>query len=444
VSRRASSDQVRAAVWFLPVLGVAGAFLLTLALLTVRPAAGTAFAERVWPTDTATATSVLQGIATASMTAASLTFSLTVVALQLASQQFSPRLLREFARDRVIQLTMGVLVAAFVVPMTTLRGLDPDRPLPVLALLLSLVLGLASAVLLLVFVGHVVRALRVDTMMAAVHQDTRASILRSYPPREHDAERPGADLPGPSGGTLVPARRSGFVRTVEPGPLVGLAREHGVVLLLGLRPGDAVVVGAPVASAWSDDGGHVDVDALADALHRGVDLGPERTEEQDAGFGFRRLVDIAIKAISPAVNDPTTAAEALGYCTDLLVLLQGRRLGPQVRRDEQGRPRLVLPDRDLRYYLDLTCAQVRRFGRAEPAVLTALLRLLRDCAVSARDDEQRAELERQLSLVLEEVSDELLADDVAAVQDLARRVRLALAGDVDGAYRDRAGETRSI
>jgi uncharacterized membrane protein len=442
-ARRATGEQVRAAVWLWPVVGVSAAFLLTLALLTVRPASGTA-GRRTWPTDPSTATSALQGIATASMTAASLTFSLTVVALQLASQQFSPRLLREFARDRLIQLTMGVLVSAFVVPLTTLRGIEPDRPLPVLALLLSFALGLASAVLLLVFVGHVVRSLRVDTMMAAVHQDTRRSILRSYLPRDADAERPGQELPGPDGGTLVPACRSGFVRTVDPGPLVELARQQGVVLRLGLRPGDAVVVGTPVASAWSDGGEPVDVDALADGLGRGVDLGPERTEEQDAGFGFRQLVDIAIKAISPAVNDPTTAAEALGYCADLLVLLQDRRLGPQVKRDEHGAARLVLPDRDHRYYLDLSCAQVRRFGRAEPAVLAALLRLLRDCAVCARDDGQRAELERQLSLVLAEVSDQLLPDDETGVEELAHRVRLALAGDVDAAYRDRAGETRSI
>ncbi len=442
--RPSSSDEVRAAVWFWPTVGVAGAFVATLGLLTVRPSSRSSFATRAWPTDAATATSVLQGIATASMAAASLTFSLTVVALQLASQQFSPRLLREFARDRVIQLVMGVLISAFVVPLTTMWGLDPDRPLPVLALLLSLGLGLASAVLLLVFIGHLVRALRVDTMMAGVHRNTRRSILRSYPLREQDAESPGPELPGPSGGTLVPARRSGFVRTVQPAPLVALARRHRVVLNLGLRPGDSVVTGAPVASAWSDSGGPVDVDALADGVGSAVDLGPERTEEQDAGFGFRQLVDIAIKAISPAVNDPTTAAEALSYCADLLVLLQGRRLGAQVKRDEDGAPRAVLPDRDHRYYLDLSCAQVRRFGRDEPAVMTALLRLLRDCAVSARDDEQRDELQRQLQLVLAELSDELLADDAAAVHDLARRVGLALAGDIDGAYRDRAGETRSI
>ena len=442
--RTAFSDRMRAAVWCWPAAGVCVSVLLTLGLLVVRPDPRSTFAEWAWPTDPSTAGSLLQAVATASMTAASLTFSLTVVALQLASQQFSPRLLRAFARDRVIQLTMGLLISAFAVSLTTLRGLDPERPLPVLALLLSLGLGLAAALVLLVFIGHLARSLRVDTMMAAVHRDTRRIILRSYPPHDEDAEAPGPELPGPAGGALVPARRSGFVRTVQPEPLVALARRHGVFLHLGLRPGDAVVRGAPMASAWSDTGRPVDVDALADELGAAVDLGPERTEEQDAGYGLRQLVDIAVKAISPGVNDPTTAAEALGYCADLLVLLQDRRLGAQVKRDEDGVPRVVLPDRDHRYYLDQTCAQVRRFGRTEPAVLTAVLRLLRDCAVSARTQEQCLELERQLQLVLAQVGDDVLDDDVAAVHDLARRVRLALDGDVDGAYRDRAGETRSI
>jgi uncharacterized membrane protein len=446
VSRGAGSRvQVRATVWFWPAVGVLGSFVVTLGLLTVRPAAQSPLARWTWPADMATSASLVQTVATAAMTAASLTFSLTVLALQLASQQFSPRLLREFARDRTIQLTMGVLISAFVVALTTLRGLEPRRPLPVLALLLTLVLGIAAGFLLLVFIGHLVRALRVDTMMARVHEDTRTSVEGSYPPYDDtSSESLGPELPGPEGGTLVPARRSGFVRSTDPGALVELARRQGVFLLLGLRPGDAVVVGSPVASAWSDDGTPVDVDGLADGLEAAVDLGPERTEEQDVAFGFRQLVDIAVKAISPAVNDPTTAAESLGYCADLLVLLQSRRLGPQVKRDDDGSPRVVLPDRDHRYYLDLACAQVRRFGSSEPTVLTALLRLLRDCAVSVRDDTQREALEHQLRLVLDAVPDGMQEDDVAAVHDVARRVCLALDGDADAAYRDRAGETRSI
>lgn len=104
----------------------------------------------------------------------------------------------------------------------------------------------------------------------------------------------------------------------------------------------------------------------------------------------------------------------------------------------------MLPDRDLRYYLDLSCAQVRRFAGDEPTVLTAVLRLLRDVAASARDDEQREQVRRQARLVVADLSDDALPDAREAVEDAVRRVELALAGDVGAAYRDRAGETRSV
>ena len=441
-----SPEQVTASVWFWPTVAAGGSLVVTLLLLTVRPEPSSTLAEWTWPGDASSATSLLQTVATAVMTAASLTFSLTVVALQLASQQFSPRLLRSFARDGVVQTTMAVLVSAFVASLTTLRGIDPERPLPVLALALCFLLGVGSGVMLLVFVGHIVRRLRVDNMMSSAHRDTRTSLEEAYPPLGAGPGGPERDLPGPEGGVLVPAWRSGFVRTVDPVPLVRAARDHGLVVWVGVRPGDSVVEGSPVAAAFSssDGGGGVSVDALEGAFREAVALGFERTEEQDVGFGLRQLVDIAIKAISPGINDPTTAAEALGYCGDLLVRLQGRSVGPQLHRDDDGAARVVLADRDLRYYLDLVCAQARRYGEREPAVLTALLRLLRDMAVAARDDEQRREIADQAAMVVAQMSDDLLQEDADAVRDLARRVELALSGEVAAAFRDRAGETRSI
>ena len=444
-------EQLRASLWFLPAVVAAGSLLLTLGLLRIRPDPAGAVGELAWPASASSAATLLQLVATAVMTVTTLTLSLTIVALQLASQQFSPRLLRNFARDRRIQASLAVLTSAFVVPLTALRGIDPERPLPVLALALTWLLGLASVGVLLGFVAHLVRLLRVDTMMAGVHAETRRTIEQTYSPwggreGEEPPEAPDDDaLPGPSGGVLVLARRSGFVRSIDPGVLVAAAAGEGVFFRLGLRPGDHVVAGAPVGMAWTvDGGGPVRPDELADAVAPALDFGIERTSEQDAAFGFRQLVDIAVKAISPGINDPTTAAEAIGYCADLLVRLQGRRLGPQVKRDEEGRARVVLPDRDLRYYLDLACGQVRRFGRDMPGVLTALLRMLRDVAANARSDEQRDEVARQVALILDEVSDELVEYDLAEVREFARRVELALSGDLAAAYDDRAGETRSI
>ena len=440
-----SAENIRVSLWFWPSVAAVGSLLVTLALLAVRPDPETWWATLAWPGNNDSASTLLQVVATAIMTATTLTFSLTVVALQLASQQFSPRLLREFARDRFTQIVLALMVSTFVVALTGLRGVHSERPLPVLVIALALVMGIASAGALLGFVGYIVRALRVDTMMVAVHEEAAEIIGSSYPPHGDTSRAPREGLPGPEGGTLVSAQRSGFVRTFAPASVVAAASRHGLFVRLGLRTGDHVVAGAPIASVWREDGGRVEsAEVIVEALTQAVGLGFERTNEEDPGLGLRQLTDIAVKAISPGINDPVTAGHAVGYCSDLLTRLQGRHLGPQEHQDEDGIPRLVIPDRDIRYYLDLVCAPVRRFGRGEPLVLTALLRMLRDCAATARDEEQRQEISRQLSLVLDDVGDRLLPYDVDTVRDLGHLVELALAGEIDEAYRDRAGETRSI
>lgn len=223
-----------------------------------------------------------------------------------------------------------------------------------------------------------------------------------------------------------------------------IAAELGVVVRLDVRPGDHVTAGAPLGIAWGDGASPEAVALLARRTGEVIDIGVERTSEQDVAFGLRQLTDIAVKAISPGINDPVTAATALGHAADLLVRLQGRRLGTQAHTDERGVVRALTPDRDHRYYLDLVCAPVRRFGRHEPVVLSAVLRLLRDCAFAVRDEAQRHEIARQRDLVLAEIADDVHEDDRRSVVELGDRVQLALDGAVEHAYRDRAGETRSF
>lgn len=441
---RVSVEDVRASLWFWPVVAAAAFLLLALILLLVRPAAGTAWAEAIWPAGPDAARALLQSVATAIMAAATVTVSLTVVALQLASQQFSPRLLRQFARDRFIQAVLALFISTFVVALVGLRGLHPDQPVPVLVILLALVMGIASAAGLLVFVGHIVKSLRVDTMMVSVHEEAAGSIKKFYPLYEDRSKVPQDGLPGPAGGTLVFSSRSGFVRIIDPAPLITAAAERGLFIRLGVRPGDHVVAGSPLGSIWNAGGTGTAAEELEYPLEEAIEMGFERTNEQDAALGLRQLTDIAVKAISPGINDPITAAHAISYCSDLLTQLQNRHLGPQQHNDSTGEPRLVLPDRDHRYYLDLVCGPIRRFGKAEPLVLTALLRMLRDCAAAARDDNQRQEVSRQARLILENTSQDLLDYDRNAIMELVQRVEMALSGNTDDAYRDRAGETRSV
>jgi uncharacterized membrane protein len=444
--RRISAEDLRLSLWFVPAVAAVVALGAALALAEVTPGSGNPLGRLAWPGDVETAANVLQVIATATITVTSLTFSLVVVALQLASQQFSPRLLREFARDWVIQGVLAVLVSTFVFSLTVLLGLQADEAVPKLAVVLAYLLGLASVAALLTFLGHLVRALRIDTMMVAVHEETAATIIASYPGLDQpEPLRP--DAAAGSDGTLLTCPRSGFVKVITPRALVQVAARADVVIEMSIRPGDHVVTGTPIACVRRPDGTPVGDDLareLVEPVLAAVELGYERTAEQDVALGLRQLADIAVKALSPGINDPVTAAHAVGYSSDLLVRLHRHRLGPQVHGDLQGRPRVVLPDRDHRYYLDLACGQVRRYGRREPSVLTALLRMLRDVAVAVRREEQADEVRRQVRLVLDEMADDLLPEDAEQVRDVAVRVEQALAGDVGAAFADRAGETRSL
>ncbi|GAA1757346.1 DUF2254 domain-containing protein [Kocuria aegyptia] len=445
INRGGKGEALRASLWFWPAVAAAGSLVVTMLLMTVRPEPGTAWATVVWPGGSDAASTMLQVVATSIMTATTLTFSLTVVALQLASQQFSPRLLREFARDPKTQIVLAVLISTFVISVTGLRGMGSETPLPVLVPTLALVMGLTSAGALVMFLGHIVRSLRVDSMMVTVHQEAAATVAEAYPDYDDHSKDPSPELPGPEGGTLLYSSRSGFIQAVRPSPLVEGCAEHGLFFRLGIRPGDHVAAGAPIGSAWAVEGSPAaDAEALEAAVEEAVEMGFERTLEHDAALGLRQLTDIAVKAISPGINDPITAAHAIGYCTDLIARLQHRKLGPQQHVDGQGIVRLVTPDRDHRYYLDLVCAPVRRYGAGEPLVLTALLRMLRACAATARDDSQRTEIARQTELILQTMDPGLIDADAEEIRDFARRIELALAGDLDGAFRDRAGETRSV
>lgn len=397
----------------------------------------------VWPGDTDAASTLLQVIAASAITVTSLTFSVTIVALQLASQQFSPRLLRDFMRDRVTKAALSVLIATFVFTMTALHGMRADAPVPALAMVAALLLGLLTLVTVLGFINHIARALRVDTMMLATHDETQQAIRMFYPAYGDPTPRSPEELDLDWGAAVtVTATASGFVRLIAVDELVERARRHDGLVWVLVRPGDHLVRGTPMAGTWPTRA--ADSDALAAAVRETVITGYERTVEQDAAFGFRQLEDIAVKALSPGINDPVTAAHSIGHMTDLLVQLVDRRLGPTLHLDAEAAPRAVVPDRDLRYYLDPACGQVRRYGEREPTVLIALLRLVRDVAVSARDDDQRGELHRQLELVLEQAKTSTQDHDTQILHDLADQVRAALDGAVLPAFTDRSGETRSL
>ncbi|MFI9722012.1 DUF2254 domain-containing protein [Streptomyces sp. NPDC052396] len=431
----ALGEYLRGALWVLP--GTAGALALVVgALLSrVRIPPHSVWRSLAFAGTADDARQALITIASTIVTVIALVLGLTIVTLQLASTQFSPRLLRNFLRDRPNQVVLAVFVATFAYStagLYTVRAAG-GADFPRLAVTGAIVLIFLSLGMLVFFVHHIVHSIKIDTIMTSV-AEMAGQAVRAYIP-----EGPGLDRKGPvppPEALALSATRSGYVQTVHPERLLEAAVGQDAVVVLVPWVGDHMVVGtAPLALAWSRGGGPPrDVAALARALRHDVQIGSERTLQQDVLFGLRQLVDIALRALSPAVNDPYTGVQTLDRLSVLISVLGGRTLGDDIRTDEAGVVRVAVAGPAFADYLDLACGQIRRYGAAEPAVCQALLRLLATAAASVTDAHRQAAITYQAELVLADAESRIArpADRVVARELGARLLGREVPGSGSG------------
>lgn len=392
-------DTLRVQLWPLPTLGVAVAVVagVGLPLLDGRFQGDMPSWLRtyLYSGTSDSARSVLAAIAGSMVTVTALTFSLTVLTLQLASSQFSPRLLRTFTADRYVQTTLALFLATFTFALTVLRSVRTGEDgrsefVPQVSVTVALVLTLASLLALVLFLSHLAREIRVETMMTSVHSDADRTLHRLLPEkREAHTGDPAAGNPPvappepPANALTLTAGASGFLTQVDEAALLNLAVETDAVVVVDRHPGSSLIAGTPMGAAWPRSGQPFSPGTrtrLAEEVFGAVRTGTERTDLQDVGFGLRQLTDIAAKALSPGINDPTTAVHALSHSSALLCELVGRDLGPRLLRDDHQQVRVVLRRPDLSDLLGLAVDQPLRYGAAEPAVLARIAMLLRELA----------------------------------------------------------------
>jgi uncharacterized membrane protein len=405
VGRDALKEYVRGSLWVLPTLSVLAALAAGTLLSSVSIGPRSPLAFQGTPDD---ARNLLLGITGTMVTVIALLLGLTVVALQLSSTQFSPRLLRSFLRDRPNQVVLSAFVATFAYSAAGLytvgvSGGNRTAAFPRLAVTGAIALLFVSLGLLVFFADHIVHSIQVDTIMDGVQRSTVAVI-------ESGLLAGGRETPAiPAWAVPVPSRHSGYVQTVRPDVLLSHAVRHGVCVRLRPRVGEHVVGGTTLAWIWrSSPGDHApDPRAFSRVIDAGVRIGFERTLEQDAAFGIRQLVDVACKALSPAVNDPYTAVQAIDHLSVIFCALARRPLGNHVTSDGGGTS-VTVPGRRFPEYLAVACGLIRRYGASEPTVAHALLRLLSSCAAMAADDpEQCAAIEEQARIIVSDVEREV-------------------------------------
>ncbi|MGJ9423007.1 DUF2254 domain-containing protein [Aeromicrobium sp. CF3.5] len=379
-------DAFRTNLWPIPTLGVLAALVLGLALPELDRRIGGAESDLIFGGGADAARTVLDAVASSMITVTSLTFSLTVVTLQLASSQFSPRLLRTFTRDLVVQGTLGLFLGTFTYALIVLRSVRTDTGgdspfVPGISVSVAFVLALASVLALVFFLAHLTRTIRVESMLLGVHQD--ASQLASRRTDDDRITPADAHAMVPEGAVLVKASSSGFLVDVDEQDLVSVARDHGAVVFIERDPGDSVVAGTPIGWVWRADGGRWSDDECADLIAQvcaRLTTGFERTGTSDVGLGLRQLTDVAVKALSPGINDPTTAVHALGHSSALLCELSQVPLGPRLLRDGDAAIRVVLSEPVLDDLLAVAVEQPAHYGCGDQVVMSRLFALLREVA----------------------------------------------------------------
>jgi uncharacterized membrane protein len=384
-------SSLRDAFWLRPALLVLGAVLLgEAAVLAEARDFHPAWLPREWlySGGPSGARALLSAVGASAIGVAGTVFSITIAAMSLASGQMGPRLLRNFVRDGGNQLALGIFVATFgycLIVLRTVRAVEEEAFVPHLGVTVAVLLGLLCVATLVWFVHHVARSISVDAAVAAVHADLLAAIAR------HGArEAPEPAPPPPEGGKPIRLGSSGYLRAVDERRLLGWAAARGAVLVLHARAGDYLFAGEAVGRV---SGAEADA-----ALEGAFTVGEMQSETEDLEYAARQLVEIAVRAMSPGINDPFTAigvVERLGEALSRLVPLH--LPGPAVRH--AGR---VVLHRSVSTYAglcDATLHMIRQGATDSPAVLIRMMVVLHRVLEMETRPERRDTLRRHAELV---------------------------------------------
>lgn len=421
---------LQSTLWFIPSIMTTMATVLAFALLWLDQRVLAQHEIQTWwlfEGGAEGARGVLSTIAGTMITVATTAFSITIVALQLGSSQFSPRILKGFTSDRGNQLVLGIFISTFAYTVVILRSVrselaDQDAFVPSISITLAILLAFTAIGSLIFFFHHATRTIQASVVIERAAQDTFTLIeTRLTQGRDHDGDGvtavvPRDDLVDMAAGT------SGYLTSIDTGALVKTAGKHGLMLTIATQVGAHLLSTTPVASVPAASLREMtpdDLEALEHSVRRAFAVELERTVEHDLLLGFRQLSDIAIKALSPGINDPTTAVTAIDRMGE--ALLRGRDLRSETwfLPAPNGQAGIRQTAVGLDQMLDQCLPQIRHYGAADVIVITHLLRVLGEVANASASDARNL-LANHAQLILDSAVQALtLSADRQRVQDAA-------------------------
>ena len=403
-------DRVRSSFWFLPAIMAGGAMVSAFATVALDTSVTdwlTLHWGLVFTGGAEGASALLGAIAGSMITIAGVVFSMTLVALSLASSQLGPRLLRNFMRDTTTQIVLGTFVATFLyclLVLRTIRRAEEVAFVPHLSVTLGVLLAVVSVGVLIYFIHHVSVSIQANEIVARVGTELIEGIKRLFPenigrgaPRI-PMEPPDADFLDTFDRQARPigSAGDGYLQFIDGDALMALAMQEDVVIRLERRPGHYVVATRPLVLVWP---GNKVTDHLVHRVNSAFALGNQRTSGQDIEFAVNQLVEIAVRALSPGVNDPFTAMTCVDHLGSALCRLAQRDMPSPYRHDSQDQLRLITPVFTFPEVTDAAFNQIRQYGRTSTAVTIRLLETIAVVAGSVQRSEDRVALLRHARMI---------------------------------------------
>ncbi|QNN25240.1 DUF2254 domain-containing protein [Planctomycetales bacterium ZRK34] len=422
-------DMVRTSYWFVPTIMV----LATAAVLLITFAIDVAYRQPLqqalsWIAvkDGDGIRQTLATIAGSMITVAGVSFSITIVTLSLASQQLGPRIIRSFMRDRGNQIVLGVFFGTFFGNLLVLE-IASGNFIPVVSVLVAWAMGLGSLGVLIYFIHHTAELIQADNVIAAIGSDIDHTIRRLYREHPHVCEMPAeqvdAALPDDfdTHAAFVQALRSGYVQTIDYDAMIELAEAESLILRANVSPGQFTLPHTPVFHVYPSE---KCTEAIVGRMRELMAIGSVRTHTQDVEFGINQLVEMAVRALSPGINDPTTACRCIDRLAEAIAHVMRRHMPGSGRRDPKGALRLVTTDTGLTGLVDASFNQIRQAGRGNVAVTIRLLEAIGMLGVGACKRCHRAPLKRQADMIRDGA--EQTITEPRDMDDVQRRYDMAI------------------
>jgi uncharacterized membrane protein len=407
-------QSLQESLWFVPTLMVLASFGIAYGLITFDAETSFDGAKQfplLFGAGAEGSRGMLTAIAGSMLTVAALVFSLTLSAITQLSSQYSPRVLRNFMRDRSNQVVMGYFVGVFaycLIVLGTIRGTEEQKFVPSTAVLMGLILALGGVAALIFFIHHIAESLQTGTIVENISRETIKALDALFP---DEPEKPVEPLPEDAaawnnvenqiGWQPVLSAQSGYIQHIDLDEVLRWAIDHRALLRVEQPIGSFVGEQARLFSVCSEgeQPGIFDSNHLHQ-LRDQIAIGRHRNIGQDVAFGIQQLVDIALKALSPGINDTTTAIMAVDYLGGILERLASRNFPSRFRTDN-GQFRILIRSAGFDHYLRLTFDLIRINAKGNHAVIRRLMRALSLVGSQCRSDDRKALIREQLHLLME-------------------------------------------